>query len=177
MFPKGRSTAFSSRRDSDSSAEAPRMTYLAVIERTPSNYAGFVPDVKGATGIGDSREVTLQALSRGLALALQELTERGLPPPTASPRTELDLSDYEPTEPYEIVEVSPARMNPVSIEIEQALESAGVTRTELARRMQVIRSVVSRITDSFYFGHSLRTVQRVADALNVRLEIKLAQAG
>lgn len=177
MFPRGRSIAFSSRQDSNSSAEVPTTTYLAVLERTPNNYAGFFPDVEGATGIGDSREATLQALSRGLALALQDLTELGLPPPTPCPSTELDLSDYELTEPYEIVEAAPAKMNPVSIEIERALESAGVTRTELARRMQVPRSVVSRITDPFYFGHSVRTVQRVADALNVRLEIRLAQAG
>jgi antitoxin HicB len=151
------------------------LTYLGVIEPAPNNYSGFVPDVPGAIGIADTRDATMKSLSEGLALALQDLHERGLPVPVPSDRANLNLDEYEPEEPYEIVSVSPAKMNPVSIEIEKALESAGMTQAELARRMGVSRSVVSRITDPFYFGHTVSTLRRVADALGVDLEVRLAE--
>jgi predicted RNase H-like HicB family nuclease len=149
-------------------------TYFAVIERAPDNYSGFVPDVTGAAGIGESREAVLLSLSQGLALSLQDLRERGLPQPTASDRAGLDLSKHEPTEPYQIVSVAPAALNPVSLEVERAIASAGITRAELARRMGIPRSTVSRITDPFYFGHSVKTLQRVAHALNLQLDVSLA---
>ncbi|MEX2541021.1 MAG: type II toxin-antitoxin system HicB family antitoxin [Trueperaceae bacterium] len=150
------------------------VTYLGVIERAPKNYSGFIPDVMGAIGVAGIREETLKSLSEGLALALEDLAERGLPVPVPSDLENLNLDEYEPEEPYEIVSVSPAKMNPVSIEVENALESTGVTRAELARRLGVPRSVVSRITDPFYFGHSVSTLRRVADALGVDLQIRLA---
>ncbi|MEX2536270.1 MAG: type II toxin-antitoxin system HicB family antitoxin [Trueperaceae bacterium] len=152
------------------------MKYLAVLERALSNYGGFVPDVPGATGIADTREATIESLAEGLALAIQDLAERGLPVPPPSDRADLNLDEYEPEEPYEIVSVSPAPMNPVSLEIESAMDSIGITQAELARKMGVSRSVASRITDPFYFGHSVRTLRRVADALGVDLEIRLAAA-
>jgi antitoxin HicB len=147
-------------------------TYLGVIERAPGNYSGFVPDVPGAVGIGDSRETALSSLSQGLALALHDLCERGLPIPAPSDRAALDLSRYEPAEPYEMVTVAPAMLNPVSLEIEKAIESAGLTRAELGRRMGVPRSVVSRITDPFYFGHSVNTLNRVARALSLKVSVR-----
>jgi antitoxin HicB len=152
------------------------MTYLAVIERAPYNYAAFVPDVPGANGVADTREATLESLAEGLALALEDLAERGLPIPEPSAREDLNLEEYEPEEPYEIVTVSPAKMNPVSQEVERALKTSGLSQAELARRMGVSRSVASRIIDPFYFGHSVNTLRRVAEVLGVDLEIRLTTA-
>ena len=63
-------------------------------------------------------------------------------------------------------------MNPVSLEIEQALSAAGLSQAELARRIGSSRSAVSRLINPFYWGHSLDVLRRVADALNAQLQVK-----
>ena len=174
--PKGTAKKSSSRQGSSKRRRIEAMKYVAVLERAPTNYGGFVPDVPGATGIADTREATLRSLAEGLALAIQDLTERGLPIPPPSDRADLNIDEHEPEESYEIVTVSPAPMNPVSMEIERVMDTAGITQAELARRMGVSRSVASRIIDPFYFGHSVKTLRRVADALGFELEVTFAAA-
>ena len=48
---------------------------------------------------------------------------------------------------------------------------AGLTQKQLARLVGTTDSVISRLEDADYTGHSLKTLQRISAALNRRLEI------
>jgi DNA-binding XRE family transcriptional regulator len=51
-------------------------------------------------------------------------------------------------------------------------ESAGVTQKRLAQLVGTTSSVISRLEDSDYEGHSLTMLKRIAAALNKRVEIR-----
>ena len=53
---------------------------------------------------------------------------------------------------------------------------AGLTQKELAKRVGTTQSVISRIEDADYEGHSLSMLQRVAKALNKTLDIRFVPA-
>jgi antitoxin HicB len=145
--------------------------YWAVVEGEGDNYGAFVPDVLGAVGAGDTLEQAVASLAESLAIQLEDLRERGLELPARTPKDQLDLSEFEPDEPYQVVEVTPAPMNPVSLAIERALECSATTKAELARRMGIPRSNATRITDPFYWGHSSDTLRKVAQALGAEMQV------
>jgi antitoxin HicB len=145
--------------------------YWAVVEGEGDNYGAFVPDVSGAVGAGDTLEQAVASLAESLATQLEDLRERGLELPAPTPKDQLDLSEFKPEEPYQVVEVTPAPMNPVSLAIERALERSGTNKAELARRMGIPRSNATRITDPFYWGHSSDTLRKVAQALHAEMRV------
>jgi ribosome-binding protein aMBF1 (putative translation factor) len=49
---------------------------------------------------------------------------------------------------------------------------AGLSQAELAKRIGTTQSVISRLEDADYEGHSLPMLQRVAAALDKRIEIR-----
>lgn len=49
---------------------------------------------------------------------------------------------------------------------------AGITQTELAKRVGTSPSVISRLEDANYRGHSLTMLQRIAAALDKRVEVR-----
>ena len=49
---------------------------------------------------------------------------------------------------------------------------AGLTQAELAQLVGTTQSVISRLEDADYEGHSLSMLQRIADALHQRLEVR-----
>jgi ribosome-binding protein aMBF1 (putative translation factor) len=49
---------------------------------------------------------------------------------------------------------------------------AGLTQKELAAHVGTTPSVISRLEDADYDGHSLATLRRIASALDKRLEIR-----
>jgi ribosome-binding protein aMBF1 (putative translation factor) len=49
---------------------------------------------------------------------------------------------------------------------------AGLSQAELAKRIGTTQSVISRLEDADYEGHSLPMLQRVAAALNKRIELR-----
>lgn len=55
--------------------------------------------------------------------------------------------------------------------IYDARTASGLTQAELAKRVETTRSVISRLEDADYDGHSLAMLRRVADALGYRLLI------
>jgi len=55
--------------------------------------------------------------------------------------------------------------------IYDARTAAGVTQNELAKLIGSNQSVISRVEDANYEGHSLSLLRRIADALDRRLEI------
>jgi predicted XRE-type DNA-binding protein len=54
--------------------------------------------------------------------------------------------------------------------------SAKLTQKQLAELVGTTQSAVARLEDADYEGHSLSMLQRVATALNKRLEIRFAPA-
>jgi len=60
--------------------------------------------------------------------------------------------------------------------IHDARTEAGLTQRELARQVGTKQSVIARLEDADYEGHSLSMLKRIADALGKRLEIRLAPA-
>jgi ribosome-binding protein aMBF1 (putative translation factor) len=49
---------------------------------------------------------------------------------------------------------------------------AGLSQAELAERVGTTQSVISRLEDADYEGHSLNMLRRIAKALNCRLELR-----
>lgn len=145
--------------------------YWAVVEGEGDNYGAFVPDVPGAVGAGDTLEQAVASLAQSLAIQLEDLRERGVEAPAPSSEDRLDPSEFEPEEPYQLVRLAPAPMNPVSLAIEQALKRSGIRKADLARRMGIPRANATRITDPFYWGHSSDTLRKVAQALSADMRV------
>lgn len=57
--------------------------------------------------------------------------------------------------------------------IYDARARAGLTQAELARKARTTQSVVARLEDADYQGHSMRLLQRIAEALECRVSIIL----
>ncbi len=51
--------------------------------------------------------------------------------------------------------------------------AAGLTQRQLAERVGTRQSVISRLEDADYGGHSLSMLQRVAEALGQRIEVQM----
>jgi transcriptional regulator with XRE-family HTH domain len=58
----------------------------------------------------------------------------------------------------------------------QRLQKAGLTQQQLAELVGTKGSVISRLEDDDYAGHSLRMLQRISAALNCRVEIRFLPA-
>jgi ribosome-binding protein aMBF1 (putative translation factor) len=71
----------------------------------------------------------------------------------------------------EMIHAQVARM------IYEARARAGLTQQQLADRIGTKQSVIARLEDADYEGHSLSMLQRIATALYQRLEIHLVPAG
>jgi predicted RNase H-like HicB family nuclease len=82
--------------------------YLAVLEGSVDNFSAFVPDILGAVGAGVTPEQALESVALGLAFQLEDLRERGIVAPIPATRENLDVSDFEPEEPFQIFEVEAA---------------------------------------------------------------------
>lgn len=60
--------------------------------------------------------------------------------------------------------------------IYDARAKAGLTQKELANLVGTKQPVIARLEDADYEGHSLSMLQRIAEALNRRLEIRMIPA-
>lgn len=58
-----------------------------------------------------------------------------------------------------------------------ARTQAGLTQQQLAALIGTKQSVIARLEDADYEGHSLSMLQRIAQALNQRVEIQLTPMG
>ncbi len=65
------------------------MKYAVVIEKTPNNYAAYVPDLPGCVSTGRSKEEVTQRIGEAIAFHLEGMREDGLPIPYPSTSTEL----------------------------------------------------------------------------------------
>jgi ribosome-binding protein aMBF1 (putative translation factor) len=60
----------------------------------------------------------------------------------------------------------------VASKIYQLRQQAGLSQSELARRVGTTQSVISRLEDAAYAGHSLAMLNRIAEAMERRVEIR-----
>lgn len=61
----------------------------------------------------------------------------------------------------------------VAREIHELRTSRGLTQKELAERVGTTQSVIARLENADYEGHSLRMLRRIAEALDAHLSVHL----
>ena len=80
---------------------------------------------------------------------------------------------YIGTDPKRLASVAEQEANlDVAQKIYDLRERAGLTQHELAKLVGTTRSVISRLEDADYEGHSLSMLRRIAAALDKRVEIR-----
>ena len=60
----------------------------------------------------------------------------------------------------------------LAVLVREMREDAGLTQAELARRIDTTQSVIARLEDAEYRGHSLPMLERVAAACAVSLKLR-----
>jgi predicted RNase H-like HicB family nuclease len=60
--------------------------YLIVLEKGPTSYGAFAPDLPGCVAVGETPEETLALMRQAIAMHLRGMREDGhaIPPPTAT---------------------------------------------------------------------------------------------
>jgi ribosome-binding protein aMBF1 (putative translation factor) len=61
----------------------------------------------------------------------------------------------------------------VALMIRELRQSLGLSQGELAQKVKTTQSVISRLEDADYEGHSLSMLQRIAKALNRKIVIRM----
>lgn len=56
--------------------------------------------------------------------------------------------------------------------VREMREDAGLTQTELAKKVGTTQSVIARLEDAEYTGHSLTMLERIAAACGVALKLR-----
>lgn len=75
--------------------------------------------------------------------------------------------------PARLKNLEEARANEeIAGKIHELRAAAGITQTQLAKLIGTTASVICRLEDADYEGHSLAMLRRIADALNQRVEIR-----
>jgi predicted transcriptional regulator len=59
----------------------------------------------------------------------------------------------------------------LAVLVREMREDAGLTQTELARKARTTQSVIARLEDAEYTGHSLAMLERIAAACGVALKL------
>jgi len=79
--------------------------------------------------------------------------------------------------PQRIAELAEAEADDtVARKIYTLRRRAGLTQGQLAKLVGTTTSVISRLEDADYQGHSLAMLRRIADALNKRVELRFVNA-
>ena len=62
------------------------MRYLVVVEKGPTSFGAYVPDLPGCIAVGDSRDEVVAAIHEAIEFHLEGLKQDGvpIPPPTSS---------------------------------------------------------------------------------------------
>ncbi len=75
--------------------------------------------------------------------------------------------------PQRLVALAEERTNAeIARQICALREKAGLTQQQLARLVGTTASVICRLEDADYAGHSLSMLRRIATAVNMRIEIR-----
>src|SRR5437879_13185546 len=80
--------------------------------------------------------------------------------------------------PARLKNLEEARANEeIARKIHELRETAALTQTQLAKLIGTTASVICRLEDADYEGHSLAMLRRIAGALNQRVETRLIPIG
>ena len=80
---------------------------------------------------------------------------------------------YYQGKPERIAQLEEARTeDELARKIYELREQAGLTQARLAAMIGTTESVISRLEDSDYKGHSLKMLKRIAEAVDKRVEIR-----
>jgi predicted RNase H-like HicB family nuclease len=60
------------------------MQYLVIVEKGPTSYGAYVPDLPGCIATGESREEALELIREAIELHIEGLREDGAPVPKPS---------------------------------------------------------------------------------------------
>ena len=71
------------------------MQYLVVVEKAPTSYGAYVPDLPGCVAVGETRDEVLTLIREAIELHIEGMLKDGLPIPL-------------PTTTGEVVEVESA---------------------------------------------------------------------
>ena len=60
------------------------MKYTVIIEKDPTSYGAYIPDLPGCVAVGDTREEVIDLLSEGVVYHLELMAKHGetIPEPT-----------------------------------------------------------------------------------------------
>ena len=143
------------------------MQFLAILTREGANILVSFPDCPGCQTFGKTRA---RALSNGQE-ALEGWLEAHLvageapPEPTARRPARLKARDVE------VISVNP--ILGVRLQLRWARQRLGLTQSALAKRVGVTRQQIA-LLESPDANVTLRTLDRVARAMNLRLDIRLS---
>jgi predicted RNase H-like HicB family nuclease len=62
------------------------MTYLVILEKGPTSFGAYVPDLPGCAVVAETRDEAMELIREAVALHVEELREQGyaLPEPTST---------------------------------------------------------------------------------------------
>ncbi len=84
---------------------------------------------------------------------------------------------YYPGRPQRMAELAEAEANDmVARKLHELRKRAGLTQQQLAKHVGTTTSMISRLEDADYEGHSLAMLRRIASALNKRVELRFVNA-
>ena len=97
---------------------------------------------------------------------------------TVSDAVEILHRRYVTGRPGQEAALEEARLNAaIAQEIYDLRTKAGLTQKQLADLVGTTHSVISRLEDAGYAGHSLKMLQRISAALHYRLQVRFVPVG
>ena len=146
------------------------MKYLCLLNHETDGFSATVPDFGNSIiASADTRDEIIQLTREALALYLHELSE--MLEPRILKLKDVSAEMLEDFDHPEAVIIEPMPMNPVSLEVERIIERSDLTLAVLAKRMGTSPAALVRMKNPFYWGQSLETLRKLADATNARLEV------
>lgn len=146
------------------------MHYLALV--TPGlQWTGLIPDLDvRVTGKGEEEVIKRLEAEAGALLTLYNAQGLVWPPVRTKELTDVREDDLPDSGSPRLHWVEPLTPNPISIAIEQALRRSGKTAAAVARLMETSPAALHRMTDPRYDGHSLQSLKKLAQVLQVPLQ-------
>jgi predicted RNase H-like HicB family nuclease/DNA-binding XRE family transcriptional regulator len=140
------------------------MQYIAVLKREGPNTLASFPDCPGCQTFGRTRARALANAREALEGWLEAHLVAGDAPP--QPGRQAKRSSHRSVP----VDVSPILA--VRLQLRWARQSLGLTQAALAKRVGVTRQQIA-LLEAPDSNVTLRTLERVAAAMNLRLEVEL----
>ncbi len=146
------------------------MKYLCLLNLETNGYSATVADfANNIIASADTKEKIIQLTREALAIYLQEMNET--PAPKHFKLEDVSQEILEDFDQPEAILIEPMPMNPVSLEVERIIERSDLTLAVLAIRMGTSPAALVRMKNPFYWGQSLETLRKLADATNTKLEV------